>query len=134
MIISHHRPSMLMTYPLAHLLFSGFVQPSLPDDVRVINDSRLQQPANEALLSLIIDNTLPQEMYNKIIDWAHFARLSKYNIPMAIEYRSSLHRMHSKYANVCGGPPLSEIVRVLDTSPCTFVALISSAAKLSVFT
>jgi hypothetical protein len=28
------------------------------------------------LLSLIIDNNLPQEMYNKILDWAHFAHLS----------------------------------------------------------
>jgi hypothetical protein len=31
---------------------------------------------------------------------------------MAIEYRTSLHCMHSKYANVCGGPPLSKIVWV----------------------
>jgi hypothetical protein len=96
--------------------FSGFVQPSLPDNVHVINDSRLQ-PANEALLSLIIDNNLPQEMYNNILDWAHFARLSEYNIPMAIEHRTSLHRMHSKYANVCGGPHLSEIVRVPGYQP-----------------
>jgi hypothetical protein len=97
--------------PAGSSAFSGFVQPSLPDNVRVINDSQLQ-PANKALLSLIIDNNLPQEMYNKILDWAHFARLSKYNIPMAIEYHTSLHHMHSKYVNVCGGPPLSEIIRV----------------------
>jgi hypothetical protein len=56
-------------------------------------------------------------MYNKILDWAHFARLSEYNIPMAIEYRTSLHCMHSKYANVCGGPPLSEIIQVPGYQP-----------------
>jgi hypothetical protein len=102
--------------PAGSSAFSGFVQPLIPDDVRVIKDSRLQ-PADEALLSLIIDNNLPQEMYNKILDWAHFACLSEYNIPMAIEYRTSLHRMHSKYANVCGGPPLSEIVQVPGYTP-----------------
>jgi hypothetical protein len=36
---------------------------------------------------------------------------------MAIEYCTSLHRMHSKQANVCGGPPLSEIVRVPGYQP-----------------
>jgi hypothetical protein len=46
-------------------------------------------------------------MYNKILDWAHFACLFEYDIPMAIEYRTSLHCMRSKYANICGGPPLS---------------------------
>jgi hypothetical protein len=97
--------------PAGSSVFSGFVQPSLPDDVRVINDSQ-RQPADEALLSLISENNLPQEMYNKILDWAHFACLSKYDILMAIEYRTSLHHMHSKYANVCGGPPLSEIIQV----------------------
>jgi hypothetical protein len=56
-------------------------------------------------------------MYNKILDWVHFACLSEYNIPMAIEYCTSLHRMHSKYANVCGGPLLSEIVRVPGYQP-----------------
>jgi hypothetical protein len=96
--------------PAGSYAFSGFVQPSLPYDVHVINDSQLQPTTNEALLSLIIDNNLPQEMYNKMLDWAHFAHLSEYNITMAIEYCTSLHRMHSKYANVCGGPPLSEIV------------------------
>ena len=110
-------------------IFSGFLQHSIPDDVRVINDSRLH-PADEALLSLVIgDNHLPQEMYNKILDWAHFARLSHYNIPKAIEYHTSLHRMHSKYANVCSGSPLSEIVEFLGTSPCMFIALISSAKQ-----
>ena len=57
--------------PAGSSAFSGFVQPEVPYDVRVINDSQLQ-PADEALLSLIIDNNLPQEMYNKILDWAYF--------------------------------------------------------------
>jgi hypothetical protein len=81
--------------PAGASAFSGFVQPEVPYHVHVINDSRLQ-PADKALLSLIVDNNLPQEMYNKILDWAHFARLSEYNIPMAIEYHTSLYRMHSK--------------------------------------
>jgi hypothetical protein len=118
--------------PAGSSAFSGFVQPSLPYDVRGINDSRLQ-PVDEALLLLIINNNLPQEMYNKILDWARFACLSKYNIPMAIEYRTSLRCMHSKYANVCGGPPLSKLSEFLGTSPCMFIALIS-CAKLSVST
>jgi hypothetical protein len=97
-------------------IFSGFAPQSLPDDARLINQSRLQ-PADEALLSLIIENHLPQEMYNKILDWAHYARLSKFDIPKAIDYCTALHRMHAKYVNVCGGPPQSEIVRVPGYQP-----------------
>jgi hypothetical protein len=56
-------------------------------------------------------------MYNKILDWAHFAWLSHYDVPKAIDYRTSLHRMHSKYTNVCGGSPLSEIIQVPGYQP-----------------
>jgi hypothetical protein len=97
-------------------IFSGFRPQLLPDAAYMINPSRLQ-PANEALLSLIIENHLPQEMYNKVLDWAHFAHISNYNIPSASDYRTALYHMHSKYANVCGGPPLSQIVRVPGYQP-----------------
>jgi hypothetical protein len=103
-------------YPSGAAIFSGFRPQPLPDDARMINPSRLQ-PADESLLSLIIENHLPQEMYNKVLDWAHFAHISNYNIPSASDYRTALHRMHAKYANVCGGPPKSEIVTVPGYQP-----------------
>jgi len=90
--------------PSGAAIFSGFRPQPLLDDARMINPSQLQ-PADEALLSLIIENHLPQEMYNKVLDWAHFAHISNYNIPSASDYRTALHRMHAKYVNVCGVPP-----------------------------
>jgi hypothetical protein len=70
------------------------------------------------LLALVIENNLPQAMYNKkILDWAHFAQFSNYKIPDAPVYCTSLGRMHSKYANVSGGFPKSEIVTVPDYQP-----------------
>jgi hypothetical protein len=75
------------------------------------------QPADEALLALVIENHLPQDMYNKILDWALFAQHSNYKIPDAPVFRTALRRMHAKYANVCGGPPKSEIVTVPGYQP-----------------
>jgi hypothetical protein len=96
--------------------FSAFQPAVLPDDACKVNLSPLQ-PADEALLALVIENHLPQDMYNKILDWAHFAQFSKYKIPTAPVYRTALYHMHAKYANVCGGPPKSEIVTVPGYQP-----------------
>ena len=103
----------------AAALFPGFQPPVVhhPDgDVRKIEPSQLH-PAEEMLLALIIENNLAQAMYNKILDWAHFAQFSNYKIPDAPVYRTSLGRMHRKYANVSGGFPKSEIVTVPDYQP-----------------
>jgi hypothetical protein len=101
---------------LGAAFFPSFQPAVLPDDARKVNLSTLQ-PADEALLALVIENHLPQDMYNKILDWAHFAQFSNYKIPTAPVYRTALHRMHAKYANVCGGPPKSEIVTVPGYQP-----------------
>jgi hypothetical protein len=92
-------------------LFPGFQPPVLPDDACTINLSPLQ-PANEqALLALCIKNHLPQQvMYNKIMDWAHFAHFSNYKSPEAPVFCTTLLHMHTKYANICGGRLISEIV------------------------
>ena len=52
--------------------FPGIQPPFLSDNARKILPSTLQ-PADEALLALVIENHLPQDMYNKILDWALFA-------------------------------------------------------------
>ena len=81
-----------------------------------VNASKLQ-PADEALLTLCIENNLPQEMYTKILDWAAFAQCSEYKIDKAPVFVTALHRLHAKYANICGGPPISEVVMVPGYQP-----------------
>jgi Plavaka transposase len=44
------------------------------------------------------------------MDWAHFAQYSKYTFSSAPVFHTALHQMHTKYANVSGGPPISEII------------------------
>jgi hypothetical protein len=97
-------------------LIPGFQPPFIPDDARTIHPSPLQ-PADEALLALCIENHLPQVMYNKILDWAHFASFSNYKFAEAPVFRTALRHLHAKYASVCGGPPISEIVTVPGYQP-----------------
>jgi hypothetical protein len=54
---------------------SGYQAPIFLDSSRPINPSSLHA-IDEALLALVIENNLPQEMYNKIMDWAHYAQYS----------------------------------------------------------
>jgi hypothetical protein len=96
--------------------FPGFQSPVLPDNARNIPPSPLQ-PADESLLALVIENNLPQDMYNKILDWALFAEITSYQIPDAPVFRTALRHMHAKYASVCGGPPKSEVVTVPGYQP-----------------
>ena len=56
-------------------------------------------------------------MYTNIMDWAHFAQYSKYKFSSALVFRTALHQMHAKYANVSGGSPISEIVTVPGYQP-----------------
>jgi hypothetical protein len=64
-------------------LFPGFQPSILLDDARTINPSLLQPANEEALLALVIENHLPQVMYNKILDWANFACFSNFKFPDA---------------------------------------------------
>ena len=93
--------------------------------IRDSNPSSLHV-TDEALLALVIENNLPKVMYNKIMDWAHFAQYSKYTYSSALVFRTALHQMHAKYANISGGPPISEIVTVPGFLLCIIVLMFHS--------
>jgi hypothetical protein len=112
-------------------LFPGMEAVVLPSNAHLIGPSTLQ-PADEALLALVIENNLPQDMYNKILDWANFAQYTNYKIRNAPVFRTALSRMHAKYVNVCGGPPLSEVVAVPGYQPM-HVYRFDFCSKRSVF-
>jgi hypothetical protein len=69
---------------------TGFQAPIQFDFSSPINPSSLQV-ADEALLALVIENNLPQAMYNKILDWAHFAQYSNYTFSNAPLFCTTLH-------------------------------------------
>jgi hypothetical protein len=69
--------------------------------------------AKESLLALVVENCLPINLYNKILDRARYAHFTEYNFSAAPPiYVTALRRMQDKYAQRLGGPPISDIVVV----------------------
>jgi hypothetical protein len=98
---------MLLVYKHLSILFLP-IQSILPASLHA---------TDEALLALVIENNLPQAIYAKIMDWAHFAQYSKYTFSSAPVFCTALHQMYAKYANISGGPPISKIVTVPGYQP-----------------
>ena len=91
---------------------SLFCHNEMPDSLSPVAEANLH-PAEEALLALVIENCLPINVYNKILDWAQYARFTGYDeFSTAPIYGTVLRRMEDKYAQRSGGPPMSEIVVV----------------------
>jgi hypothetical protein len=90
------------------------------------------QPAEDSLLALVIENCLPINVYNNILDWAQYAHFTDYDFSAAPIYGTVLRRIQDKYAQQSGGPHTSEIVVVDEYQPMHVYRLcfLQQAARL----
>jgi hypothetical protein len=66
------------------------------------------QPADNSLLALVVENCLPINVCNKILDWAHYAHFTDYHFSTAPIYGTVLRCLQDKYTLWSGGPPTSD--------------------------
>jgi len=72
---------------------------------------------DERLASIIIKHHLPKRLFPELIEFADFARSATDYDYVESTYDTVLKRMESSYANVCGGPVLSDVVNVRNHAP-----------------
>jgi hypothetical protein len=91
-----HFSSMAVYTPFTTSLFC---HNEIADTISPLAEANLH-PAEEALLVLVIENCLPINVYNKILDWAQYARFTGYEFSAAPIYGTVLCRMEDKYAHI----------------------------------
>jgi hypothetical protein len=103
----------------------------MPATLNPLAEANLQ-PAEDSLLALVIENCLPINVYNKILDWAQYAHFTDYDFSAEPIYGTVLCHIQDKYAQQSGGSHTSEIVVVDEYQPMHVYRLcfLQQAARL----